>query len=96
MLMPANLPGKLLRGRLMYIHSGSGEKAWLWEGKSRGAGERDLTRVGKREKPGKHAPALFGAAGSTFPTQDSALGMGRTQVAGVSGSKKGTRMLPRT
>lgn len=59
------------------------------EGKTQEASEHGLTHVGEYERPGKHVPALFGAAGSAFPTQDSAPGVERTQVAGVSGSKRG-------
>ena len=80
MLMPANLPGKLRRGRLMYIHSGRGRRRGFGKENS-GASEPGFTHVLKCERPGKQAPVLFGAAGYPFPLQDSVPGTRRTQIA---------------
>lgn len=74
--MPADLPGKLLRGHLMYMHSGRGKRHGCGR-KNSGASEHDFKHVGKCQRPGKHAPALFGAAGYAF--QDSVPGKGRSQ-----------------
>ena len=67
MLMPANLPGKLQRGHLMYMHSGTERETRFLKGKLRSWWAWLKTRW-KQEKPGKYASALFGAVVYHFPS----------------------------
>lgn len=73
--MPANLPGKLLRGHLMYIHSGRGRRHGFGK-KNSGASEHGFTHVLKYQRPGKQAPVLFGAAGYPSPYRTQFQGRG--------------------
>lgn len=70
----------------MYIHSGRGRRQGFGR-KHSGAGEHGFKHVRKCERPGRHAPALFGAAGSPFPFQDPAPGTGELRLLQPSGKR---------